>query len=104
LQSPHCVNTTTLPGAELREALLEIRDQIGRVLEADMKADDGAVELAGAGSAGLEAGRRQGEALIAAPGRADAEEMEALDHPVRRLGAVLGLEDDAEQAAGAAEV
>src|SRR5260370_40352909 len=85
-------------------AALETGDQVGRLLEPDMEAAERTGERARSGRAGDEPGRRQGEALIAAPRGADAEEGKALDHRMRRLGAVFRLEDDAEQAARAGEI
>src|SRR5207244_11931922 len=87
-------------GAQSGEAVFEIGDQIGGLLEANMEAAERAGEFAGAGGARDEAGGRQGEAFIAAPRRADAEGRQALDHGMRRLGAVAWLEDDSEEAAG----
>ena len=46
-------------------------------------------------------GGRQRQTLIAAPGGADAEQGEGIDHRDHRFRADIGLEDDAEQAAGA---
>ena len=58
----------------------------------------------GVAVAGDVAGGGQRQALEAAPGRADAEQRQAVDHRVDRLGGEARLELDAEQAGGAGEV
>src|SRR5690349_2983122 len=90
---------SALGGPQGGEAAGEVGDEVGGLLEADMEADDGAGEAAGARGPRDEAGRRQGEALIAAPGGADSEERQRLDHGMGRGDAELGAEDDAEEAA-----
>ena len=48
--------------AQNAQAMIEVRDQVDRVFEADMEAHDRAAEVAGVGGSGEEAGCGQDEA------------------------------------------
>src|SRR3546814_49219 len=94
---------STVHFLEAGEAGGEVGDEVVAMLQPGMDAQGRAGRVpAGRGAHGGGVGQDH-EALEAAPARADAEELDAVDQRHRRL-APAGLQDDAEEARGAGEV
>src|SRR5258708_29687992 len=90
-------------GVEPLEAAREVVDEVVDILEPGMDAQGRAGLAPGLGGAQLLRVARDDQALEAAPGIAHAEELHAVEHGFdRRRGA--GLEDEAEESRGAAEI
>src|SRR5689334_23472828 len=88
---------------EAGEAALEVGDEIGQVLEPGMEADDRPALPARRGPVPLGVDR-QDEAFEAAPARADAEQLHAVEHGIDRRFRRAGAEHDAKEAARAGEI
>src|SRR6187402_2893006 len=87
--------------ADFRERLLEIREEIGRILEADLQAHERAASPVSNRTHPFDV-RRHHEALVAAPAVAEREEFQRLDEGGRLR--LRRRELDREEAGGALEV
>src|SRR5689334_7472958 len=99
----HPALTLLFRGGERRKALLKVGDEVGHVLESDVKANGRPARCPGRRGAEARAIEGNGETFVAAPGGADPEQRQGVEKGVRcRLG--HRLEHDGEQARCAGEV